>query len=139
MSVLLGLLMIHPRPVCAGFQAWGQALFRLYLPWLQILRLKPGPGGWSLGLHRGGGGRAGRHTPASPRAPSPSLLHKAQVRAVLKESEKLRLAEDWGAWGPWASYCLGRFWGLGSHTGGSSSLVSLEDMELLFSYPTMRV
>lgn len=100
MSVLLGLLMIHPRPVCAGFQAWGQALFRLYLPWLQILRLKPGPGGWSLGLHRGGGGRAGRHTPASPRAPSPSLLHKAQVRAVLKESEKLRLAGVLGVHGP---------------------------------------
>lgn len=73
-----------------------------------------------------------------PERPAPHCC-EAQVRAVLKETEKLRLAEDWGAWGPWASYYLGRFWGLGSHTGGSSSLVSLEDMELLFSYPTMRV
>lgn len=59
---------------------------------------------WSWGRSRAALG-------GPPRAPSPSLLLEAQLRALLKELEKLRLAESWGAWGPWAGYCLGEILG----------------------------
>lgn len=125
---ILGLLMIHPRPMCAWIPGPGVGAFPP-LPTTLVAnteveaswRRHPGPH-CDPGSQRSRsqsvelGEERGRHS-GPPRAPSPSLLQEAQLRALLKELEKLRLAEGWGAWGPWAGYCLGRFWGLGSQTG----------------------